>query len=236
MHLRHIWTTAIGLGAIAAAAQGCAISSPHWDYVPASTSAPIPFQAWATSQTNPVVVECADDTNAHGWPTDGEASYVFVANLTPSATASLDPGGSRVYSASGSHALPSTCWKYFGDYDFWQANLRLSQVVDGSKRIFSSFDKPGLECLGREVGKARQWLGFFDKCEKRYLGSSDKIPYIVLRIDGYAEGLGSTAQSQARAKLAAPAADQRIEKLPAVQSIAPIDEATRAKALELRGR
>src|SRR5688572_26011300 len=123
-------TRLVNLGSLLlllAAGQGCAITSPFWGYVPDSTSDPIPFQAWASSTANPVVLECADDTNAHGWPTDGEASYIHVTNIPVSTSVSLDPSGSSVYSASKTLALPNTCWKYFGDYDFWQANIRLSQ-------------------------------------------------------------------------------------------------------------
>ncbi len=214
------------MAAIVFVASGCVVTSPHWDYEPASTSAAIPFQAWATSNSSAVLVECADDTSAHGWPSDGEASYIFAANLWPSSSASLDPGGSPVYSASGKHALPSTCWKRFNDYGFWQANLRLSQVIDGEKRIFSSFDKPGLECLGREVGKARQWFGFLNKCEKRYLGSTDMIPYIVLRI--YDDG-ASDGAAPGKPRLAPLPADRAIERLPKVQAIAPVDAETQAK-------
>jgi hypothetical protein len=213
------------------------VTSPHWDYVPESTAAPIPFQAWAVSNANPVKIECANDTSAHGGPAAGEASYILVANVTPSSTASLDPSGGTVYSASTTQALPAACWKYFSDYDFWQANVRLSQVVDGTKVIFSSFDKPGLECLGKEVGKARSWLGFFDKCEKRYLGSDDKIPYIVLRIDGYAEGLPATgsaaraAEAKKARSLPLPSADMQIDGAPLVQSIAAPSADVRAKIM-----
>jgi hypothetical protein len=209
-------------------AGGCAISSPHWDYVPESISAPIPFQAWATSSANPVVLECANDTSAHGWPTAGDASYVHVTNLSLSSAPSLDPAGSAVYSASAKVALPAQCWKYFGDYDFWQANVRIWQLNNGSKTMFTSFDEPGLECLGREIGKARSWLGFFDKCEKRYLNSDDKIPYIVLRIDGYANGTDGAAPQPAPRRLPLPAADERVRDLPAVQQITPVPDSVKA--------
>ena len=211
------------------AGAGCTISSPHWDYVPDTIATPIPFQAWTTSTANPVVLECANDTSAHGWPTAGEASYVHVTNLSLSSTPSLDPAGSAVYSASANVALPSQCWKYFGDYDFWQANLRIWQNNGSGRSIFTSFDKPGLECLGREVGKARSWLGFFDKCEKRYLGGGDKIPYIVLRIDGYANGAPlSGAQRPMSRKLQPLPSDERIRDLPAVQMITPVPESVKA--------
>jgi hypothetical protein len=161
---------------------GCVISSPTWDYVPSSTEAAIPFQAWTTSNETPVTLECATDTEAHGSPVNGDASYIHVADLQTADTGSLDASGYVVYSVSGMHALPSRCWKFFGDYGYWQANLRVTQVIDGEMHSFSSFDNAGLECLGRENSKAGSWFGFTDKCEMRYAGKTDKIPYVVLRV------------------------------------------------------
>jgi hypothetical protein len=180
----------------AAALEACAVTSPHWGYVPDSTAAPIPVQAWTAHTTNPVVVECATATNAHGSPDPGESAYIVAASL-PVATANiLDSEGNVMHSASGSVTMPSQCWDYFGDYDFWQLNLRVSQIQPASsgggttKRIFSSFDTEGLECLGSTNGAAASFYGFVGQgCEKTYLGEDTQIPYIVLRITGYENGL-----------------------------------------------
>jgi hypothetical protein len=168
---------------------GCAITSPHWDYVPASISTPIPFQAW-NSSTGPLYVECANDTGAHGSPSAGEASYIAAATLTTSALPSLDSAGNAIHSASKQVTLPRACWKYFGSYDFWQANVRVVRLQDGKKVPLSTYDLKGLECVGRENGKVGRWYGFVGKgCEKKYLGTSTAIPYIVMRINGYNNGL-----------------------------------------------
>ena len=168
---------------------GCVITSPHWDYVPASISTPIPFQAWNAS-TTPLFVECADDTGAHGNPSAGEASYIPAATLNTSSLASFDSAGNAIYSASKQVTLPRVCWKYFGSYDFWQANVRVVRLQDGKKVPLSTYDLKGLECVGRENGKVGRWYGFVGKgCEKKYLGTSTAIPYIVMRINGYNDGL-----------------------------------------------
>ena len=167
-----------------AATGGCVISSPSWDYVPAAKDAPIPFQAWTTYKASPVQLECATDTEAHGYPVNGDASYIHITDLKTADTGSLDASGYMVYSVSGMHVLPSECWKFFGDYGYWQVNLRVVQEIDGEKHYYSSFDNAGLECLGRENSKAKSWFGFIDKCEMRYAGSTDKIPYVVLRVGG----------------------------------------------------
>ncbi|HTV20300.1 MAG TPA: hypothetical protein VMG12_16560 [Polyangiaceae bacterium] len=181
---------------LAAALPGCAVTSPHWGYVPASTDAAIPVQAWTAYTDNPVVVECATATSAHGSPTPDESAYIVAANLPVSSADIRDSENNVMHSASGNITMPSSCWDYFGDYDFWQINLRISQVQPNTtgggttKRIFSSFDLDGLECLGRENGAAASFYGFVGRgCEKTYLGESTQIPYIVLRIDGYENGL-----------------------------------------------
>ena len=186
----------------AAALPGCAVTSPYWGYVPASTEAAIPVQAWTAYTDNPVVVECATATSAHGWPTPDESAYIVAATLPVSSADILDSVGNVIHSASANVTMPSECWDYFGDYDFWQLNLRVSQLQpNGSegttKRIFSSFDLDGLECLGSSNGAAASFYGFVGKgCEKTYLGQTTQIPYIVLRIDGYQNGL---AQARGRA-------------------------------------
>jgi hypothetical protein len=184
---------------------GCAVTSPHWGYVPASTEAAIPVQAWTSYTTNPVVVECASATNAHGSPSPGESAYIVAANLPVAAGNVLDSEGNVLHSASANVSMPSQCWDYFGDYDFWQLNLRVSQIQPApgggtTKRIFSSFDNVGLDCLGSSIGAASSFYGFVGQgCEKTYLGEDEQIPYIVLRITGYEDGL-----ARARGGAAAP--------------------------------
>ena len=48
--------------------------------------------------------------------------------------------------------------------------------------------------LGARNGKARSWLGFFDKCRSAYLAAKT-IPLLVLRIVGY-----GTRRRQQRAR------------------------------------
>jgi hypothetical protein len=170
-------------------------------------------QVWTPYTSPSIVVECATATTAHGSPDPDESAYVVATNLTVSSADHFDSSGQTMHSAAAMVTFPSRCWNYFGDYDFWQINLRVSQIVpDGyggtTKRIFSSFDNAGIACLGREVGAAGNWLGFVGKnCEMTYLGSSDLVPYIVLRINGYSAGLGTAAAlAPARAKKSPPPA------------------------------
>jgi hypothetical protein len=189
-----------GLGKMGAALacfalSACSVTSPHWGYVPESTEAAIPVQAWTAYTANPVVVECATATGGHGNPSPDESAYIVAASLPVPAAETLDSEGNVLHSVSSNVTIPSQCWDYFDSYDFWQLNLRVSQIVPAlgggtMKRIFSSFDIDGLECLGRENGAAASFYGFVDKgCEKTYLGETEQIPYIVLRIEGFANGL-----------------------------------------------
>ncbi|MET0287919.1 MAG: hypothetical protein ABW352_25745 [Polyangiales bacterium] len=167
--------------------EGCAITSPHWDYEPASTSAPIPFQAWSPS-ANALYIECAEETSAHGAPS-GE-SYIAVATLQPGSSPLVDSAGQSIYGASLHVALPTSCWDYFGDYDFWQANVRVVMIDEEGKKVpFTSYDQSGLACLYREITKAGRWNGHVNKnCEYR-LSDGELAPYVVLRIEGYQNGL-----------------------------------------------
>lgn len=196
-----------GLVLVAGALPGCAVTSPHWGYVPDSTEAAIPVQAWTAHTGSPVVVECATATTAHGSPSPGESAYVVAANLPVASADIRDSQGNVLHSASANVTIPSSCWDYFGDYDFWQLNLRVSQLQPNTtgggttKRIFSSFDVDGLECLGRENGAAASFHGFVGQgCEKTYLGESTQIPYIVLRIEGHENGLARAGRSVAPAR------------------------------------
>lgn len=189
-----------------AALQACAVTSPHWGYVPASTGAAIPVQAWTSYTANPVVVECATSTTAHGSPDPGESAYIVAATLPVAAGDILDSEANVMHSASGNVTMPSQCWDYFGDYDFWQLNLRVSQIQPApgggtTQRIFSSFDTAGLDCLGSSNGAAASFYGFVGQgCEMTYLGEDEQIPYIVLRITGYENGLARARAGAAAAR------------------------------------
>lgn len=197
------------LGVIAALSAGCAVTSPHWDYVPESTTAAIPVQAWTPYTSAPIVVECAQNTNAHGGPSPDESAYIVAATIPVPTAASLDSEGTAMYSAAANVTFPSSCWDYFGSYDFWQINMRITQIQPNalgggtSKKVFSSFDLDGLSCLGSTNGASGTWYGFIDQgCEKTYLGTDEQIPYIVLRINGYSNGL-STRSAAAQPKIRA---------------------------------
>ena len=207
---------------------GCAVTSPTWDHVPASINSPIPFSAWTTTTSTPVVVECANDTNGHGWPTNGESSYIFVGNLSTSNVGFTDSEGSKAYPASGNYILPGSCWKYFSyGGGYWQANIRVSQVIQGKKRIYSSFDKQGLTCLTSNIGTS--WYGWLNKgCQKKYSNTNKAIPYIILRIFGYNNGLNaaqSAQESQSSASSrAAPATNRWGKQLERIKQVERLSE------------
>jgi hypothetical protein len=168
---------------------GCYTTSPYFGQQFAHTTTSIPIQAWTFYNTNPVKVECVK-ASAHGWPLSG-ATYTTIANLTPGAPL-LDTGGSKVYPAGGTVTIPFSCWNSYGysgsDYI---TNVRITQVQPklfggGTTLVqFDVFDKTGLECLGRETGKAAVWTGAIGKgCEKKFT-SGESIKYLVLYAKNY---------------------------------------------------
>jgi hypothetical protein len=133
----------------------------------------------------------------------------------------LDSTGAAIYSASKSVALPSECWDWFGDYEFWQANVRVVQLNEEGKKVpFASYDLNGLSCLGRETGKVGRWNGHVNKgCEMKYSNTGAAIPYIVLRIDGYQNGLNGVTTLQAPRMVPATAADVLPSDAPALTPV-----------------
>jgi hypothetical protein len=207
----------------------CAVTSPYWGYVPASTTAAIPVQAWTPYTNAPIVVECAQATNAHGGPSPDESAYIVAATIPVSTTANLDSEGTAMYTAAANVTFPSACWDYFGSYDFWQINLRITQVQPNAlgsgttKKVFASFDLDGLSCLGSTNGAAGAWYGFVNQgCEKTYLGSDDAIPYIVLRIDGYNNGLNARAAAPVDKKKVAAPPESNAKTTDKILSVTPV--------------
>ena len=176
--------------------QGCLITSPFWGYRPSSTTAPIPFQVWTYYNSHPLRVQCATSIEGDGTLSGGVVSYINVGTIPISNRPSLDGEGTPMYSAASNITLREECWHHFtGHGGYSLANIRVTQLQPAfsggggggtTTVIFDSFDKIGLECLGREVGKAQSWFGYFNKgCEKR-LGSgtsAPKAPYIVLQVN-----------------------------------------------------
>lgn len=170
-----------GMLALIPSLSGCLITSPFWNQEFSTHTQAIPLQAF-TTVSNSVKFECAKAAHFGLYPSADSASWVTVANVSPSANSSYDPLGTSIYSAGIKTALPATCWRQDPANSIWYAAIRATQLTSsGGTTQYQTFKKPGLECLGREIGKATSWLGWVNKnCVATYSGSSTSIPYLIV--------------------------------------------------------
>ncbi len=156
---------------------GCLLTSPYWNQEFSSHTNQIPLQAWTTDTSHSVTFECSPAYHGGLYPYWGP-TWSTVTTVSPDLPGVLDSAGSRVYSAAYKGVLPESCWRQDPGNNIWYAAIRA--VQDGDE--FSTFDKVGLECLGRENGKAASWFGWIgDGCTKTYSNSNNNIPYVIFR-------------------------------------------------------
>lgn len=167
----------ISIFAVLLSLSGCLLTSPYWNQEFSSHTAQIPLQAWTTDSSEDITFECSPAYHGGLYPYWGPV-WSEVITITPELPGALDPAGSRIYSAAYKNVLPSNCWRRDPANNIWYAAIRA--VQDGDE--YSTFDKVGLECLGRENGKAASWFGWLSKsCTKTYSNSSNNIPFVIFR-------------------------------------------------------
>lgn len=166
---------------------GCLLTSPFWGQQFSSHTDSIPMQAWTTDNSSPIKFECAQAYHGGIYPPFEEATWHLVQNVTPS-NISYSPSGDTIYGAGLRKVLPSQCWRSdpaYPDDPRWYAAIRATQAgaTALSARVeFKTFDKAGLECLGRENGKAASWFGWINKgCTYTYYNSDQEVPYVRIR-------------------------------------------------------
>lgn len=132
----------IGLAAaIVVMLNGCLLTSPYWNQQFRDHTKAIPLQAFTTNKSVPVKFECAKAYHGGLYPSAASANWVVVAKVNPQSQALWDPTrNSR-----------------------WYAAVRATQnpVIGTEQNYFHTFDKAGLECLGKEDGKATSRFGWF---------------------------------------------------------------------------
>lgn len=179
------WTTMARLGVVAgtvAVVSGCLMTSPYWDQEFSTRASPVPIQVYATDNSKPVRFDCAPATNGNLYPTEADASWMFIADVVPQPEPSLDSYGAKVYGASLSTVLPAACWRYDPEFQYWYVGVRATQSSASSQISYKTFTRAGLECLGRENGKAASWFGWMNKgCNAIKPGSLRDWPYAIIR-------------------------------------------------------
>ncbi len=183
--------------AVAVTLGGCVFDSPYWAQTFATTTASIPIQTWTTDKTRTVKIECSKSYHGGLYPFGGPEVWTLVTNITPSTNASYDPMSGVIYSAGKSMVLPAACWNADNAYSppLYMTSLRATQLTSsGGTQTYFVFDPAGLECLGRENGKAKSWFGWISaNCAMTYSGSTTQLPYV--RIIANALGSGVSAAS-----------------------------------------
>ncbi len=159
---------------------GC-ITSPFYGQQMNSRFDQVPFTFWTFNKTNSVTVECAK-ASAHGGPYNGNGSYQPVATVWPTSKGQLDANGLEVFDASKKLDIPSACWRAYalGGGTNWITVLRVKQ--DGSDDGVYTFDKAGLECLGKWNGKSASWTAWLSRsCNKKYSNTGGDIRTVFLK-------------------------------------------------------
>ncbi len=159
---------------------GC-ITSPFYGQKFESKSNEIPFTVWTFDKTKAVTIECAK-ASAHGGPFNGSSSYQHVTTIWPDNQGMLDPKGSTVYAASKKMALPADCWRYYDYPDQYDYITVVRVLQDGKDTSIFTFDKPGLECLGKWMGNGASWLSWLShSCNKKYSNTNGPIRTVFLK-------------------------------------------------------
>lgn len=177
---------AVLLALLSTVSTGCLVTSPYYGQSFSSRNAAVPFQAWTLKDSGSLHVECAPSGRFGPAPFGGPVTWSAVTDVPVSPGTHRDPRGGRMSSASTSLSLPASCWQSLETSAGlrWYTALRVTQddYMQEDEYEFRTFDAAGLECLGREVGKARSWTGYADKdCVLTYSNSDTPIPFIVLR-------------------------------------------------------
>ncbi len=159
---------------------GC-ITSPFYGQKFSSKSDEIPFTVWTFDKTQPVTIECAK-ASAHGGVYSLSPAFHNVATIFPDNQGMFDANGLKVYAASTKKVLPAACWRNYdfpGPHDYITV-IRVLQ--NGSDSSIYTFDKPGLECLGKWIGNGASWVSWLShSCNKKYLGTDDPIRTVFLK-------------------------------------------------------
>lgn len=159
---------------------GC-ITAPFYGQQMNSRTTQVPFTFWTFNKTGSVTVECAK-ASAHGGPYNGPDSYQLIKTISPNIKGALDSFKSEVFNASTKLDIPNSCWRYYSypDGTNYITVLRVKQA--GSDSSVYTFDKAGLECMGKWNGKSASWTAWLShSCQKRYSNTGNTIKTVFLK-------------------------------------------------------
>lgn len=165
-----------GIAASVFVISGC-VTAPFHNQTFDSVQDPVPFQAWTPNSRDSVRVECATRWQANS----PDTRWQHVRTLYPDRNEpNYDTFGAALYGVSMRQTLPRSCWVYSRSENKYHTQLRVTQ--DG--RTFHSFDREGLECLGRENGANGSISGYLDvDCQRQHASGADII-YVRIFANG----------------------------------------------------
>lgn len=212
----------------------CVFDSPYFGQTFTSTASTIPIQTWTTDNTRPVKIECSKAYHGGLYPAFEPETWLPVADIAPGSQPSYDPNGGVIYNAGRSQVLPAECWHADGAYNppkYMTALRATQQTASLSTTVFRVFDAAGLECLGREIGKARSWIGWMSPgCALNYSNSSTPLPWV--KIIANAQGAASMATARPLSLKSAPTTAPTATLTATLTAALTADEMARAHAGE----
>ncbi len=165
--------------------QGCLLTSPYHGQEFASKTSNIPVQAWTVKKTEPVKLECTQSSRFGPAPLGGTIDWQLLNNLPVETNGVVDSFTTRVNSANITRVLPDSCWQTVetssGTRHYTALRVTQANYQGEADYVYQGFTNSGLECLGREIGKAASWVGWIGKeCVRTYSNSSAHVPYVVI--------------------------------------------------------
>lgn len=155
---------------------GCLMVAPYWNQAYDDHTQPVRLQAFTTDKTKSVTFECSKAYHGGLYPngSGGVWSTVHVQNPAAQEIHSADIAN-KSHGAGKSKVLPESCWRKDPANNIWYTAVRAGQTASSKFRTLS---KAGLECVGTEVGKSRNWWGWYNKSCHQKNGSGD-ITYAI---------------------------------------------------------
>lgn len=171
----------VGAGVALSMLNGCLLTSPYWNQEFESHTDEIPLQAWTTEKDKPVRFECATAYHGGLYPAYSDPTWVHVVTVTPQDQSLKDSDGNKVHGAGKKRVLPESCWRQDPGNELWYSAIRAVQGTGEDQKVYKTFDKIGLKCLGEETGGSTSWFGWMNKgCEKAY-NNGDDVPFVIFR-------------------------------------------------------
>lgn len=150
---------------------GACVTDPVHDKVVPSRSTRIQVQAFTTSASTPMQVQCRPYLTGGAWTT--------VANLTGASEPSLRPRQGDLYPIDANIIVPNHCW--FSWHSQYTTELRFmaGPYSSGQTAAFSVYDTPGIDCLLQQMVDGVSYFDMMKTCRLKTSSGSDALSIYV---------------------------------------------------------